>query len=176
MKYEKLENNLIDLMKEQQLKLGFCKECVRFYYPLSSLNHILDTKLDVESMKVCLCDFKEFAKERLGMITLSNDGERFCIKVPEEGGVYVHEHMRQGEFIEQLIKMLAVHKTSIEELRQLFDSQQIPYHWERVSNGEFDYLAYFEEGSDPYYYCFKDEGCHIIYHRYLPEDYRDFRF
>lgn len=34
----------------------------------------------------------------------------------------------------------------------------------------------FEEGEDKYYYCFKDEGCHIIYHRFLPEDYADFGF
>lgn len=24
--------------------------------------------------------------------------------------------------------------------------------------------------------CFNDEGCHIIYHRFLPEDYADFDF
>ena len=29
---------------------------------------------------------------------------------------------------------------------------------------------------DSYIYCFKDEGCHIIYHRFLPEDYADFAF
>ena len=22
-------------------------------------------------------------------------------------------------------------------------------------------------------YCFKEEGCHITYHRFLPEDYKD---
>ena len=26
------------------------------------------------------------------------------------------------------------------------------------------------------YYCFHDEGCHIIYHRFLPQDYADFGF
>ena len=31
----------------------------------------------------------------------------------------------------------------------------------------------FIEREDPYYYCFKDEGFHIIYHRFLPEDYKD---
>ena len=42
---------------------------------------------------------------------------------------------------------------------------------------EFDYLIRFsEENEDPYYYCFHDEGCHIIYHRFLPEDYEDFGF
>lgn len=42
---------------------------------------------------------------------------------------------------------------------------------------KFDRLIRFADNSkDPYYYCFKDEGCHIIYHRFLPEDYADFDF
>ena len=39
MGYDKLERNLIDIIKEEQAKLGFFKEDIRLYYPLSSLNH-----------------------------------------------------------------------------------------------------------------------------------------
>ena len=46
-----------------------------------------------------------------------------------------------------------------------------------MHNGEFDFWVRFpEENEDEYYYCFKDEGCHMIYHRFLPEDYADFEF
>ncbi len=46
-----------------------------------------------------------------------------------------------------------------------------------MHNGEFDFWVRFpEENEDEYYYCFKDEGCHMIYHRFLPEDYADFGF
>lgn len=46
-----------------------------------------------------------------------------------------------------------------------------------MNRGEFDWLVRFTgNADDPYYYCFKDEGCHIIYHRFLPEDYADFEF
>ena len=41
MGYDKLERNLIDIVKEEQAKLGFFKEDIRLYYPLSSLNHSL---------------------------------------------------------------------------------------------------------------------------------------
>ena len=48
---------------------------------------------------------------------------------------------------------------------------------EEMNNGEFDFYVRFPKGSeDRYYYCFKDEDCHIIYHRFLPEDYADFEF
>ena len=40
MNYTKLTNNLIDLVKEEQAKLGYRKEAIRLYYPLSSLQHI----------------------------------------------------------------------------------------------------------------------------------------
>ena len=39
MGYDKLERNLIDIIKEEQAKLGFFREDIRLYYPLSSLNH-----------------------------------------------------------------------------------------------------------------------------------------
>ena len=39
--YEKIFENLEDLLAEEQAKLGYRKEPVRFYYPLSSLNHFL---------------------------------------------------------------------------------------------------------------------------------------
>ena len=37
--FEKLENSLIDVIKEEQAKLGFKEEKIHLYYPLSSLNH-----------------------------------------------------------------------------------------------------------------------------------------
>ena len=39
MGYDKLERNLIDIIKEEQAKLGFFREDIRLYYRLSSLNH-----------------------------------------------------------------------------------------------------------------------------------------
>ena len=36
MRFEKLEQNIIDMIKEEQAKLGYRKESIRLYYPLSS--------------------------------------------------------------------------------------------------------------------------------------------
>ena len=38
------------------------------------------------------------------------------------------------------------------------------------------YIRFLDKADDAYYYCFKDEGFHFIYHRFLPEDYEDFGF
>ena len=61
-------------------------------------------------------------------------------------------------------------------IRDRFHSYSDKIITEPMDNGEFDVMIRFDDGSDPYYYCFKDEGCHIIYHRFLPEDYADFGF
>ena len=52
MGYSKLERNLIDLMKEEQAKLGYRKEAVRLYYPLSSLNPVSYTHLTLPTKRI----------------------------------------------------------------------------------------------------------------------------
>ena len=63
MGYERLEKSLIDLVKEEQAKLGYRKEMIRLYYPLSSLNHFMETNADSEEMQELLADFPKAAED-----------------------------------------------------------------------------------------------------------------
>ena len=45
MGFERLYKNLIDIIKEEQAKLGFRREAIRLYYPLSSLNHFFEQNI-----------------------------------------------------------------------------------------------------------------------------------
>ena len=163
--YHRLENSIIDVIKEEQAKLGYRKEEIRLYYPLSSLDHFFETEADAEEMKKILAGFGAYTKEKLGNVLVSNKGDRFCFHIPEQGAEYVHAHMKPNEFIRELVE------------KDLFLSKGKQVQMEPMDNGEFDLMIRFEgDGEDPYYYCFKDEGCHIIYHRFLPEDYADFGF
>ena len=74
------------------------------------------------------------------------------------------------------LPVFALHGCTMEDIEVLFRSHSDKIVAEPMDNGEFDRMIRFEEGEDKYYYCFKDEGCHIIYHRFLPEDYADFDF
>ena len=144
MGYERLEKSLTDTIKEEQAKLGFRKEAIRLYYPLSSLNHFFDVQEGEEQMLHRLQHLPETWQEKLGDVGVTAKKERFCFYIPEQGSVYVHEHSSHVEC-------------------------------QKIENGEFDWMFRFaEDEEDPYYYCFKDEGIHIIYHRFLPEDYREF--
>ena len=61
----------------------------------------------------------------------------------------------------------------MEQVKKLFEQQPFPSVVEQTTGGEFDTVIHFTQGDDRYYYCFKDEGFHITYHRFLPADYKD---
>lgn len=89
MGYDKLERNLIDIVKEEQAKLGFFKEDVRLYYPLSSLNHFFNSSDSADEMQMRLDTLPESITSKLGQIEVSHKGDRFCFHIPQEGTVYV---------------------------------------------------------------------------------------
>lgn len=177
MNYGALEQNIIDMIEEQQLKLGYLPETVRLYYPLSSLNRFLGIESSVEGMTGHLLKFSAQTKERLGGVVVSNQGERFCIAVPPKGAEYIHTHQRSKGFLTDLINTVQRHGCTLEEVLDQFYKYSKHVHMEKMNNGEFDYLVYFEDGvPDSYRYCLSVEECHIIYHRYTLEDYEEFGF
>lgn len=177
MNYEKLEKNIVDVIKEQQAKLGYMKEKVRLYYPLSSLNHFFGTNESAQGMMRIMEGFRCFVKSRLGDVKISENEGRFCFLIPEEGAEYVHGLSRERDFITELIELVRRHGCTIEQIRELFQSYSDKVSFQKTDNGEFDYLLRFEDNpEDEYVYCFKDEGCHMTYHRFLPEDYEEFGF
>ena len=80
----KLEKNLRDLILEEQVKLGYRKELLRLYYPLSSLNHLLEVDCTEEEMLERMKEFSEATRAHFGGITASSKQERFCIQIPPE--------------------------------------------------------------------------------------------
>ena len=114
-------------------------------------------------------------QEKLGDVGVTAKKERFCFYIPEQGSVYVHEHEKPDEFIRELVELVGRHGCTMQEIRKLFCKHSSHVECQKIENGEFDWMFRFaEDEEDPYYYCFKDEGIHIIYHRFLPEDYREF--
>lgn len=177
MGFKRLEKNLIDIIKEEQAKLGFRKEEIRLYYPLISLNHFFEADDDVDEMQTRLEQFPEEVKKKLGDICVTHKKDRFCLHIPEQGSVYVHEHTVENEFIKKLVELMMNHGIKKEDILAIFQKEAKDIRVGDMHNGEFDFWVRFpEENEDEYYYCFKDEGCHMIYHRFLPEDYADFGF
>ena len=85
MNIEKLEKNLRDLILEEQVKLGYRKELLRLYYPLSSLNHLLEVDCTEKEMLERMKEFSEATRAHFGGITVSSQKERFSIHIQPEG-------------------------------------------------------------------------------------------
>lgn len=167
MGFKRLEKNLIDIIKEEQAKLGFRKEEIRLYYPLISLNHFFEADDDVDEMQTRLEQFPEEVKKKLGDICVTHKKDRFCLHIPEQGSVYVHEHTAENEFIKKLVELMMNHGIKKEDILAIFQKEAKDIRVGDMHNGEFDFWVRFpEENEDEYYYCFKDEGCHVIYHRF----------
>lgn len=175
--FESLKKNLMDVIEESQIKLGYAKTSIGLYYPLDSLNRLLDADLSIEEMQDALLEFSKSAKESLGDISCTHEGTRFCITVPEEGVAYVHQETGDHHFLKEFIRQTETCNCSIDAIVQIFKRYSDKVVCRKIDNGEFDYLIYFEDGNpDEYRYCIKFEGSHVIYHRFTPKDYEAFAF
>ncbi len=187
--YDNLQRSLIDVIKEEQAKLGYYREDIRLYYPLSSLNHFFGTNVGADEMQRILdgkgkgetdrtpivAGMNETLSDKLGMVEVSHRGDRFCFHIPPEGVEYVHENTTENEFIRELVQLVAKHGCTIDQVYELFQAHSDQVGREKMNNGEFDERIWFKNDvDDPYFHCFKQEGEHMIYHRFLPEDYEDF--
>ena len=65
------------MIAEEQAKLGYMKEPIRLYYPLSSLHHFFESEGDAEAMQESLSGFPEATKEIFGEVQVSHKGDRF---------------------------------------------------------------------------------------------------
>lgn len=171
--YQKLEKSLTDVIAEEQAKLGYRKEAIQLYYPLKSLNHFFNSNDSVDNMLKKLSRFPEFSMCRLGLTKISHEGERFCFYLAPEASEYVHNNKEKNVFIFELVELLQKEDTTLNLVISLFKKWDQNCLVKEMDHGEFDVLIKFVDREDSYYYCFKDEGCHIIYHRFLPEDYKD---
>jgi hypothetical protein len=174
--FSALENNIIDVIKEEQIKLGYKSETIRLYYPMESINNLLGTKLSVKDLQGVLNSFCFYVKERLGAVEFSNKDERFCIVIPPKGVTYVHEEIEDRYFLREFIGVISKHHCTIDDILKVFHRYSNKVNC-KETNGEFDYLIYFEDGQpDAYKYCIKFEDCHAIYHRFTDRDYENFGF
>lgn len=170
--FKNLENNIIDVIIEEQIKLGYRSETIRLYYPMESINSLLETDVTIDELKEVLVKFCQSVSDRFGNVEFSNKDKRFCFVIPPSGVTYVHEKVEDRIFLREFIEKITEHGCTIETILELFYRHSNHVVFEKIKDGEFDYLIYFQEGQpDSYRYCIKFEDCHAIYHRFTKADY-----
>lgn len=174
MNFNRLEYNIVEMLKEEQIKLGYQRETVRLYYPLSSVCRFLGVNLSADEMQKELAHFSDAVKERLGNVVIDHKKDRFCFMIPPEGAEYVRGQIRDDEFLVGFIEAIRKHGCTIEDLMRIFLKYSDHVRCEKREGEDFDYLIYFEDGKpDDFRYCITDEGIHLIYHRFSPEDFEE---
>ena len=143
--YTALKEYLCDMILEEQLKLGYERETIRFYSPSSSIGHVL--KLSDRSKPAVLAaleGFGAYAADTLGEVAVSGaSGGRICFLIPAAGAELFRHYSKSARIIE-------------------------------IKSDEFDDVCYFEDGNpDSYLYCVKFDEGHAFYHRFLKEDFEE---
>lgn len=176
MNEQKLIQNVIEQIKEAQLKLGAEKEVIRLYFPMASMNAILGTNYtDEQEMLTALRTNTVFDTTVLGRLKFFIHEGRFEVRVPAEGAEYVAREVEDPPFLKAIVQLFATHHhLTIEEVCDCFAQFDREYYCEKMAPGtDFDYAVYFEDAEyDAYYYCVKMEMGHTIYHRFTKEDYQ----
>ncbi len=164
---DKLEKNIVDQIKEAQLKLGFVRETVRLYYPWESLRVMLKSQ-DKEIGELCRRlenSFPEFS--------FSHQGDRIEVCVPPDYVEYVHREVEAPPFLAELIRLFSAnHHLTLEQIKGLFEKFGEYIYRQMPEGADFDYVFHFRNTAvDEYYYCIRMEMGHTIYHRFMKSDF-----
>lgn len=176
MNIDRFMENIIEQIKEAQIKLGFAREVIRLYFPEASLAELLQMKS--ASGKELIAALKKeaaFDDTVLGAISfLLCKDDRIEVCISPDGAAYVHENVPDSPFLVNIIQLFQEnHHLTIEDICACFARFNEHYVCERMEPGtDFDYVLYFpDKKPDAWYYCIRTEMGHTIYHRFTKEDY-----
>ena len=74
--FDRLHGSLVGVIQEAQTKIGYDRHAITFYYPASSVAHMLGTKEDADAVERALRGFAAHEAPTLGAVEVVRDGER----------------------------------------------------------------------------------------------------
>lgn len=169
-----LYDDIVNQIKESQIKLGYVPESVQLFYKKDGLESRLGRPVgSLRETAAMLAASDLFANSPLGTVEFAPSKGRLCVTVSPEGARYVHENVPASDFLVALIGLFGcgAHpgRDEVLELFAQFGSYQLA---DAPAGADFDYRVSFDDPSvDPHVYCFKQEGSLLTYHRLTQEDY-----
>ncbi len=170
--YNYLLKNLTDSVYEMMLKLDEEKSNgISVYYTPDLISYLLGE--DENSALSKIDGFSEFAKGHIGTISIDHlkDG-RIGIKVGRDGIGSIMYANSEKIFLKNLIKKVRDRKSSIQDIKNIFEEESAEYKCIETFGDEFQYVIYFEDSSiDEYKYCFTFDAMGSYYHRFTDYDF-----
>lgn len=165
-----LEKNIIEVIKESQIKLGYTPNDVTLYYPPQSIALMTGTDASQEDFVSAINDYEgEVLKKLSGKVSEDKIG----VTVPAESVLAIHNNVKASDFLVEFIN--AVKKgCSMEKAKEIFLKHNKAAVLKEIEDDEFDLLAYFPDGTpDAYKYCIADDLGGISYHRFTNADFEE---
>ncbi len=173
----KLEEHIIDTIKEWHLKIGYQEESIRLYYPLDSVKDFFDIdineKEDAEQFCRIVQNYLSEKMSEMGEVKVSLAKQRFCIEISRELNQYIANFIEASDFLRDFLETLLTGE--IEAVRTLFQSYAEKNHGdyaEKPHHGEGGIaFSFLEEEIDPYVYCVEQDAFGLTYHRFVRTEY-----
>ena len=170
--FEELRDNLIDVVKECQMKIGYTDSAMSLYYPAAAVCRFLNKDIPEEELTGRLEGLNALAESQLGKIRFKKEGEKIRFTIPKEGTAYVHENVPDSPFLKDYIESTLQPGCTLDKILEVFNRYSDKVVCRPMDNEEFDYLVYFEDGKpDSYRYCLEFEFGRAVYHRFTPKEY-----
>lgn len=179
MNYQALKDNLMYMLKESQIKIGYTHNAVTLNYPVDSLNRLLETDSNLQDMKNILQDFSLYVRPELGILKIAVHEGKFGITIPADGVKYVHENIKDSGFLTDLVALVKSHASnvSIDDVLKVFEQYSDCVRCVKADCDEFQYIIWFENGvPDAFMYCIDIDLGHLSYHRLTYGDFKALGF
>lgn len=171
--FEKLKENLMYVLKESQMKIGYTDNAASLNYPPASLCRLLGQEPQEAALRKALDAFADYVRPELGKIEVSVYDGQYCLTVPAEGVRYVHENVAESPFLRELIDAVMQHRLhDIDDVLALFHRYSDDVGCAATEGDGYDHVVYFNDGKpDDFIYLFETDFGHVSYHRMTKADY-----
>lgn len=165
-----LKRNIIDNIKECEIKIGYREEDMNLYYPLESLLELLPAAPG--NLPDAIVEFCKSTRPELGALTIKETGEkgRYCIHVPSSGVKYIHENTAGSPFLKAFLDEIFKPGNSVDDIVNVFKAFSDDVAVEKVD--EHEWGVFFPDPEiDPYVYYLEQEEFGLQYHRFTRHAY-----
>ena len=171
-----LEKHITDTIREWQVKIGYEGGSMKLYYPAESLRRSLSLSEQDDLNQALSCCCKE-VQPRLGNLAISDNNNRYCIEIPEEGCIYIEKEIPVPELLQNLLQVITTPGNTMNEVRKCFSDYAVKMHTTVRENASEEHemghvFSFADPSVDEYCYCVEENEFGLTYHRFSREDYQ----
>lgn len=166
-----LRQNILDSVKECEIKLGYREEPLSLYYPKNVLLELL--AVPEQELEKALADFSGKEKSELGniLITETKEAGRYQVTVPKEGVAFVHKNIAASPFVKEFVEKIHNPGMTKDSVVALFKKYSEDVAVEQAGEQEW-VVCFVNPQIDAYVYYIEEDDFGLQYHRFTHQSYR----